>query len=95
MRLRDQILAAGLSVRETEAHVRTQKRTAPDGRAKPSHFVVIEEALQQHFGTRVAIRPGRKHGKIEITYTGEDDLHRLLTLLQLRPEAAPSDDSTE
>ena len=28
LRLRDQILAAGLSVRETEAQVRTQKRTA-------------------------------------------------------------------
>ncbi len=95
LRLRDQILAAGLSVRETEAHIRTQKRTAPDGRAKPSHFVVIEEALQQHFGTRVAIRPGRKHGKIEITYTGEDDLHRLLTLLQLQREQAPPEDGME
>ena len=94
-RLRDQILAGGLSVRETETHVRTQKRAAPDGRAKPSHFVVIEEALQQHFGTRVAIRPGRKHGKIEITYTGEDDLHRLLTLLQLQREAAAPDGSIE
>jgi len=94
-RLRDQILAGGLSVRETEAHVRTQKRAASDGRAKPSHFVVIEEALQQHFGTRVAIRPGRKHGKIEITYTGEDDLHRLLTLLQLQREAAAPDGSIE
>jgi ParB family chromosome partitioning protein len=87
LRLRDQILAAGLSVRETEAHIRTLKRSAPDGRAKPSHFVVIEAALQQHFGTRVAIRPGRKHGKIEITYTGEDDLHRLLMLLQPQPQA--------
>jgi ParB family chromosome partitioning protein len=103
LRLRDQILAVGLSVRETEAHVRTQKRTAPDGRAKPSHFVVIEAALQQHFGTRVAIRPGRQHGKIEITYTGEEDLHRLLLLLQLQPQAGapevprevPPDDDKE
>ena len=80
--LRDRILAGGLSVRETEAQVRTQKRAAPDGGAKPAHFMVIEATLQQHFGTRVAIRPGRKHGKIEITYTGEDDLRRLLALLQ-------------
>lgn len=93
--LRDRILAGGLSVRETEAHVRAQKRPAPDGSAKPSHFVVIEEALQQHFGTRVAIRPGRKHGKIEITYTGEDDLHRLLTLLQLQREAVLPEDGME
>ena len=94
LRLRDQIVAAGLSVRETEAHIRTLKRSAPDGRAKPSHFVVLEAALQQHFGTRVAIRPGRKHGKIEITYSGEDDLHRLLTLLQRQREAVPPEDST-
>ena len=95
LRLRDQILATGLSVRETEAHVRAQKRTAPDGRSKPAHFVVIEETLQLHLGTRVAIRPGRKHGKIEITYTGEDDLQRLLALLQHQRETPASDDSTQ
>jgi ParB family chromosome partitioning protein len=94
LRLRDQILASGLSVRETEAHVRAQKRTAADGRSKPAHFVVIEETLQHHLGTRVAIRPGRKHGKIEITYTGEDDLHRLLGLLQRQRETPASDAST-
>src|SRR5215510_6013755 len=95
LRLRDHILAAGLSVRDTEAQVRTQKRVAPDGRSKPAHFVVIEETLQRHFGTRVAIRPGRKQGKIEITYTGEDDLHRLLALLQLQREPLASDDGTQ
>jgi ParB family chromosome partitioning protein len=95
LRLREQILAAGLSVRETEAQVRTQRRTAPDGRSKPAHFLVIEAALQRHFDTRVAIRPGRKQGKIEITYTSEDDLHRLLALLQLQQETSASDDSTQ
>ena len=95
LRLREQILAAGLSVRETEAQVRTQRRAAPDGRSKPAHFVVIEEVLQRHFGTRVAIRPGRKQGKIEITFTSEDDLHRLLALLQLQRETATSDDGTQ
>lgn len=95
LRLRDQILASGLSVRETEAHVRGQKRTPPDGRSKPAHFVVIEETLQRHLGTRVAIRPGRKHGKIEIIYTGEDDLHRLLALLQRQRGTAASDDGIQ
>src|SRR5215813_670582 len=95
LRLREQILAAGLSVRETEAQVRTQKRTAPDGRSKPAHFVGIEAALQRHFDTQVTIRPGRKQGKIEITYRGEEDLHRLLGLLQLQREAAPSHDGTQ
>jgi ParB family chromosome partitioning protein len=95
LRLRDQILASGLSVRETEAHVRAQKRAAPDGRSKPAHFVVIEETLQRHLGTRVAIRPGRKQGKIEITYTGEDDLHRLLALLQHQRGTPTLDDGTQ
>ena len=56
-----------------------------------SGLVALEETLQQHFGTRVAIRPGRKHSKIEITYTGEDDLRRLLTLLQIQPETVAPD----
>src|SRR6266849_270142 len=68
LRLRDQTLAAGLSVRETEDQVRTQKRPTPDGRAKPLHLLALEETLQQYFGTRVAIRPGRKHGKIEMNW---------------------------
>lgn len=95
LRLRDQILAAGLSVRETEAQVRTQKRAAPASRSKPAHFVVIEAALQRHFGTHVTIRPGRKQGKIEIAYTDEADLHRVLALLQLQRETAASDDGTQ
>jgi ParB family chromosome partitioning protein len=51
--------------------------------------------LQRHFGTHVTIRPGRKHGKIEITYMGEDDLQRLLALLQLQRETTASDDGTQ
>jgi hypothetical protein len=43
----------------------------------------------------VTIRPGRKQGKIEITYTGEDDLHRVLALLQLEHEISASDDGTQ
>src|SRR5919202_1360054 len=94
LRLRDQILATGLSVRETEAQVRTQKRAAPDGRSQPAHFAVLEAALQRHFGTRVAIRPGRKQGKIEITFTGEADLHRVLALLLLQRAPPASDNGT-
>ena len=81
LHLREQILATGLSVGDRSADL---LRNAPlDGRSKPAHFIVIEETLQRHLGTRVAIRPGRKHGKIEITYTGEDDL-------QLAGAAAPA-----
>lgn len=80
-RLRDQILAEGLSVRETEDQVRAQKRRRVAKPPKPAHLEAIETALNQRFGARVAIKPGRKRGKIEITYQGEEDLQRLLDLL--------------
>jgi hypothetical protein len=44
--------------------------------------VAVEQTLHRYLGARVAIKPGRRRGKIEITYQGEEDLQRLLTLLQ-------------
>jgi ParB family chromosome partitioning protein len=75
--LRDQVLAEGLSVRDTEARVRTQKSRATATPAKPAHVLAAEQVLYQHLGARVSIRPGRRRGKIEITYQGEEDLQRL------------------
>jgi ParB family chromosome partitioning protein len=86
--LRDRVLAAGLSVRETEAQVRAHKKPATRGRSNPPHLLAVEHALRQHLGTRVAIRAGRRSGKIEITYTGEEELQRLLTLLRLQLDPA-------
>lgn len=81
--VRNRIVAEGLSVRETEALIRAQKRRPAAAKpAKPAHLQVIEQTLHQRFGTRVAIKPGRKRGKIEISYQGEEDLQRLLSLLQ-------------
>ncbi len=80
-RLRDQIVADGLSVRETENQVRAEKRRRVAKPPKPAHIEAVEEALHQRFGAQVAIKPGRKRGKIEITYQGEEDLQRLLSLL--------------
>lgn len=81
--VRDRIVAEGLSVRETEALIRARKRRPAAAKpAKPSHLQVIEQTLHQRFGAHVAIKPGRKRGKIEISYQGEEDLQRLLSLLQ-------------
>lgn len=85
--LRNQILAEGLSVRDTEAQVRRQKHSPTATPPKPTHLLALEETLQSHFSTPVTIKPGRKRGKIEIAYTNEEDLQRLLQLLQVRPEA--------
>jgi ParB family chromosome partitioning protein len=88
-RLRDQILAEELSVRATETRVRQHTRRQPAGRTKPGHLLEIEAVLQQHLGTRVAIKPGRRHGKIEITYRGEEELQRVLSLLRLHSAVDP------
>lgn len=80
--LRDQVIAEGLSVRDTEARVRVQKSRTTAAPAKSAHMLAAEQALHQRLGARVAIKPGRRRGKIEITYQGEEDLQRLLGLLQ-------------
>jgi ParB family chromosome partitioning protein len=50
------------------------------GTAKASEIVAIEEALQQKLGTQVSVRHGKKKGRIEIVYYGNDDLARLLSI---------------
>jgi ParB family chromosome partitioning protein len=81
-RLRDEVLQENLSVRATEARVRARARRTTDRRSKPSHVLAMEGSLGRRLGTRVAITLGRRSGKIEITYRGEEELQRLLDLLQ-------------
>jgi ParB family chromosome partitioning protein len=75
----------GLSVRKIEDLVygkkktpRTKKRTA----FSPASFEV-EEKLKQFFGTSVKVRSKGKGGKIEIEFYSEEDLSRILELLQV------------
>ena len=83
--LRDRIIAEGLTVREIEAQVRKAKQPSAPKAAKPAkslHLQTMESVLHQRFGTSVIIKPGRKKGKIEISYQGEAELQRLLSLLK-------------
>lgn len=72
--------AKGFSVRRTEAYIRRKlRRTAT--RASSSRAQGLgewETKLQQKFGTHVAIRRGRKGGKVEFEFYGDEDLERLL-----------------
>ena len=43
----------------------------------------LQDRLQQHLGTRVAVHHGEKRGRIEIEYYGNDDLERVLNLIGL------------
>ena len=82
----DQLAAAryvstkGFSVRRTEAYVRRRLRRqhSRPATARQTGLAELEAKLQQRFGTHVAIKPGRKGGKVEFEYYGQEDLERLL-----------------
>jgi ParB family chromosome partitioning protein len=74
------VQAKGFSVRRTESFVRRKLRRmhSRPRTAKASGMREWEVRLQQRFSTHVAITPGRKGGKVEFEYYGQEDLERLL-----------------
>ena len=89
----DTIVEEGLSVRGAEALVEAALKDAakPEPKEKSPEPALSEEViyayrraeddLQQVFGSKVSIRPGKKKGRIEIEYYSPDELDRLLLLL--------------
>jgi ParB family chromosome partitioning protein len=83
----ERVLKRNLTVRETEQLVEQLKgdakaRSRAMGRGpKSPHVLAIEEKLQQKLATHVNVFHGKKKGRIEIEYYGNDDLARLLELL--------------
>lgn len=81
-----EVVARGLSVRETEALVRQLGQPAATRSATPPappdvHTHAAQERMRVVLGTRVRIvRKGRK-GKIEIAFGSEDELQRLFEVL--------------
>jgi len=84
----DQLAAAryvvnrGFSVRRTEAFIRRKLRmqhSRPRSQ-KATALSDLETRLQQRFGTRVSISPGRRGGRVEFEYFSDEDLERLLEL---------------
>jgi ParB family chromosome partitioning protein len=85
--LAEQCLRQGLTVRQVEKLVEKAKETGrvPSARKKRAknapHLEAIEDGLRQKLGTKVSIVKGRRKGRIEIEFFGDDDLSRLVTLL--------------
>jgi ParB family chromosome partitioning protein len=82
-RLAEEVVAQGLSVRQTEARVkgsmgRSGKKT--EKRAKDADVAAAEGRLSQALGTRVSIH-GKDKGKLEIRFASLDELNRLYDLL--------------
>jgi ParB family chromosome partitioning protein len=84
-KMRDRIIAKGMSVREAESYVEGL-RTVPVHRRKrvinrSPDLQKIEECIQTALGTKVRIIPGKRKGKIEIEYYSQEDLERILTMV--------------
>ena len=80
------VVSKGLSVRETEALVNRIKKESGDVRKRKEgsdeiYFTNISEELSRNFGTKVQIRRRGQKGKVEIEFYSNEDLDRLLHLL--------------
>lgn len=88
MALAEKIVRMDLSVRETEAQVKQlQKENAPEEETKErsSLSMYLEEAereLSGSLGRKVKIAHGKRKGKVELEYYGQDDLQALLDALE-------------
>lgn len=80
-----------LSARQVEklvrARVKKEKAKAPatevDNEPQVTALLLkeFEDKLRRAYGTRVIIKPGPREGKVKLSFYGEEDLERLMTLL--------------
>ncbi|MFA9458352.1 ParB/RepB/Spo0J family partition protein [Halalkalibacter sp. AB-rgal2] len=85
--LLEKVLQEKLSVRELESLVNEMNSYVPRETKKkkvslPPILLEKQEVLQARLGTSVMIKPGKKKGKIEIDYFSDDDLERIIQLLE-------------
>ena len=79
------IIREGLNVRQLERLISKGKPSISKSKSAPAknpHYIDIENRLRSIFGTKVSLSPRRKGGIIEITFFSEEDLERLLELLE-------------
>lgn len=77
------VLAASLSVRQTERLVKRLRVKASSPRLKKSQeWDSLVEELQRYLGTKVRIIGRGKRGKIEIAFYSREELDRLIDLLR-------------
>jgi ParB family chromosome partitioning protein len=85
--LAEKVVRGRLSVRQTEAMVRTAKdgKTAPGskggGKEKPANVRDLEGRLTKRLGTKVEVREREGKGEIIIKYANWDELDRLLDVI--------------
>lgn len=85
LRLAKQTMEQELSVRQLEQLIQNLERSKKAGRKtkqKPNPLLKqYEESLREKLGTAVKISSGEKKGKIEIEFYSQEDLERILEIL--------------
>lgn len=84
----ESIISKGLNVRQTEALAKQLQSKKPgktpvkiDAELK-TQLEILQERLSSHLGTKVTLCHDKKKGKIEIEYYGNEDLERILAIIE-------------
>lgn len=79
------IIALQLSVRQAESLCRNLEKPKPEDKEAPlavDYIAECEKTLTRRLGRKVHIVNGKKKGRFELEFYGQDDLNRLLFALQ-------------
>ena len=75
------VIAKAYSVRQTEEYVRKLGGEKPASTPKPATdpgITALQDRLENHFGTKVTVKHGKKGGTITIHYYSDEELEALL-----------------
>ncbi len=85
-RLAQEAISKGLSVRELETLIKTQRKRLPKRKIgqglRDPYVAVLEEELQHILATKIRISKRKKRGHILIEFYSQEDLERILKLLR-------------
>lgn len=86
VRLCEQVIKEGLSVRETEAMAAVEKeptgsRKSPLKKATTPHIADLEDRFRRFFGAKVAIKEKNGKGRIMIAFHNNEEFKRIATAL--------------
>ena len=83
--LADKVIKENLNVRQLEGLIQNlNENVSRETKRPPSKDIFIQEKesqLRERFGTTVTIKQNKKRGKIEIEFFSNEDLERLLEIL--------------
>lgn len=83
--LAQKVIDEKLSVRQLESLIKNlgkDKKKVSNDELNP-YYNDIKDRLQNYFGTKVNINSKKNKGKIEIEYYSEDDLQRILDMMEI------------